>query len=325
MSSKQKERQHVVCRAVLVTIEQLEQRRLLTSCDVVFDILTVSGDDSVNNNMTISYSAGKVTVTDSAASTTNCADKLDIGRIIVYGGSGPSATSTGADTVTVASSIPSSIATTLYGQDGNDTLKGGAGTNDLEGGDGADSLSGGDGNDTVSGDSVTTSEGADTLKGGDGTDFADYSLRTDNLIITMNDGSANDGASGENDWVEDTIENVTTGTGNDNVTGNSAANTIHGGMGRDSLSGGSGEDWLYADSISGASGGEILSGGDDADHMYGAEGDDTLTGGAGADEMHGGDGNDVFHSKNDGSVDTVRGENGTDDVTDTDAGDDVLT
>jgi hypothetical protein len=86
MSSKEKRRQRAVRPAVLITIERLEQRRLLTTCSFSDNVLDVLGDDSVNNNMTISYSGGLVTVTDSAASTTNCANKSDVLTINVYGG-----------------------------------------------------------------------------------------------------------------------------------------------------------------------------------------------------------------------------------------------
>ena len=68
----------------------------------------------------------------------------------------------------------------LLGSNANDLLSGGAGRDKLMGEGGDDVLVGGDGNDGLSGGS-----GADHLTGGRGTDTADYSDRSDNLLINI--------------------------------------------------------------------------------------------------------------------------------------------
>ena len=99
----------------------------------------------------------------------------------------------GNDRVTIDTSVPDTIPTTLTGSDGNDTLVGGngrdkldggkgndvldgnAGVDDLHGGDGNDSLMGGDGNDSLQGengnDTLHGENGNDMLKGGNGNDM----------------------------------------------------------------------------------------------------------------------------------------------------------
>ena len=153
---------------------------------------------------------------------------------------------------------------TLSGGDGNDTLLGGDGNDLLQGGAGNDLLNGG--------------AGADTFSGGSGTDTADFSDRTDNLTITL-DNIANDGSPGEHDNVEADVENVIGGSGNDFLQGNPSNNDLIGGAGNDTIWGGSGND--------------------------------TLEGDAGHDQMFGQDGNDLLLGK-DGQVDTLDGGDGTD-------------
>src|SRR5438128_1538632 len=164
-------------RAAFATIEQLEQRRLLTDCVLnTSSPMEVDGNDNIDNVIVITYDSGTgtVTVTDSAASTSNCANR-SVASIIVYGGHNQSATSTGADTIdasalTTASGIP----VTLVGQDGNDTLKGGDNGDSLDGGDGTDSILGNGGNDTLTGDAdndtILGGTGADSILGGGGAD-----------------------------------------------------------------------------------------------------------------------------------------------------------
>src|SRR5207248_9119386 len=149
----------------------------------------------------------------------------------------------------------------------NDTLKGGSASDWLFGNTGDDTLDGG--------------LGADLLSGGDGNDLADYSSRTNAVTISL-DGKPGDGEAGENDNVSSSIENVTTGSGNDAITGSAFANTLSGGPGNDTIAG--------------------------------AGGDDTLDGGLGQDSLDGGDGNDRLASR-DTALDAVVCGAGTDSVT----------
>ena len=117
----------------------------------------------------------------------------------------------------------------LNGGDGNDSLIGGSGNDTLHGGSGNDTLDGG--------------LGADDLFGDGGSDTADYSHRTENLRLTL-DNVANDGASGEGDNIHADIETILGGSGNDFIQGNPFANKLVGNAGNDTLFGGAGNDTL---------------------------------------------------------------------------------
>jgi Ca2+-binding RTX toxin-like protein len=85
-----------------------------------------------------------------------------------------------------------------------------------------------------------------------------------------------------------TIENATSGSGNDKLIGNDAANILDAGAGNDLLDGGAGNDTLL--------------GGAGTDTLTGGAGFDTLNGGAGADTMSGGASNDTYHVDNAGDI-----------------------
>lgn len=108
----------------------------------------------------------------------------------------------------------------------------------------------------------------------------DYSARTAVLTVTMADGTANDGLSGEADNIGADIENLDCGTGNDIITGNDLANVINGGAGDDTISGGAGND--------------TLSGNADDDTLNGEAGDDYVDGDADVNTIDcGGQGGDI--------------------------------
>lgn len=218
----------------------------------------------------------------------------------------------------------------ITGGAGRDSIDGGAGDDVIHGGGGSDKLNGGDGNNQLFGDagndSLTGGLGADNFDGGDGLDTADYSTRTHNISVTIDD-VANDGelinktgtklvggvqtvftlAVSEGDNVHLNVENVTTGSGNDSIIGNVAnvANKFIGGAGNDKLRGRAGNDTLL-----GGDGNDILVGAGQNDLLSGQAGDDQIFGGAGADDIRGGDGNDVI----DGGVgsDAILGNAGDD-------------
>ena len=165
----------------------------------------------------------------------------------IDGGEGDDTISGGALNDALSGGIGNDV---LRGEAGNDTLQGGPGNDFLDGGGGNDLLQGGIGNDTINGglgddeyrvDSFDGSDGADTFSGGPGFDTANYALRTCPLTITIGDGAANDGCSGEHDNIVD-AERFVGGSGNDHITGSNAPETIEGGLGNDFIDGGGGSD-----------------------------------------------------------------------------------
>jgi Ca2+-binding RTX toxin-like protein len=195
----------------------------------------------------------------------------------------------------------------LVGTAGDDDLTGGDGNNKLEGRDGDDTLHGGSGNDTLIGGT-----GDDVLDGDGGTDTASY-LGHPSAVTADLDGVQDDGAAGEDDWIQSTVENLAGSSHGDTLTGDGNANTIHGDAcsllcdgssgGDDTILGGSGDDYLYgwggddyahgqggADVISGSSGEDDLYGGSSADTISGGNNDDNLNGGSSYDALDGGSG-----------------------------------
>lgn len=128
-------------------------------------------------------------------------------------------------------------------------------------------LRGGEGNDTLTGGAK-----ADTFEGGNGTDTADYSIRSVNLNISL-DNIANDGAAGEGDNVKSDVENIKSGSGSDSIYGSSAANSLDAGAGADRVDADAGND-----TIRGGRGNDTLSGGAGNDQILGEEDHDTIYG-----------------------------------------------
>jgi uncharacterized repeat protein (TIGR01451 family) len=218
----------------------------------------------------------------------------------------------------------------------DDTLTGNAQANVLDGGDGDDDLNGG--------------LGTDTLIGGGGIDdTADYSNRVVSVLIAL-DGSPTSGQAGENDTIEDDVEDAVGGSGADTLVGNADDNFLDGGSGADTFTGGDGFDAvIYAtrvdsvtvtldsvandgstgegdnvgagmedavggngnDHFTGDAGDNLFFGGPGVDILDGAGGDDSLIGDADADELIGGVGFDLFDA-GDGN-DTVQSRDGLED------------
>jgi Ca2+-binding RTX toxin-like protein len=203
-------------------------------------------------------------------------------------------------------------ADTLNGTDLGDTLIGGAGSDILHGLAGDDTLDPGTGSD-------------DPITGGAGNDTVTYAGRTDNLFLSIDTLSTNDGAAGEQDRIGTDVENIVGGDGNDVITGNGAANALTGGAGNDAVTGNGGADVIDlgagANSAGGGAGNDTISGGDDGNVVSGGADDDTITTGAGADTINGDGGIDTVTAG--GGNDSVLGGDGAD-VLDAGAGNDTL-
>ncbi|MBB5223126.1 serralysin [Amaricoccus macauensis] len=137
----------------------------------------------------------------------------------------------------------------VQGGSGNDILIGDAANNALSGNNGNDLLAGRVGDDGLFGGS-----GNDTLDGGDGTDILSGGAGTDTIIYTSNTTPVSVNLASQSvtfpgqGWPAETlssIENATTGWGNDTLTGSNGANELHGMDGADRLVGGGGADKLF--------------------------------------------------------------------------------
>jgi Ca2+-binding RTX toxin-like protein len=190
----------------------------------------------------------------------------------------------------------------VYGNDGNDQLHGGAGNDHLDGGAGDDKLYGDAGNDRLLGDrgndkeyggsgndtfdqNTRIGDDSDLFVGGTGQDLVTYEKRTENLVLTNDDGIGDDGANSyffddihysrfsyEKDTISADVENLTGGSGQDLIGGNSDDNVINGGAGKSNeLFGGGGDDVIR--------GAGYLEGGSGRDRLYGAKGYDKLEAG----------------------------------------------
>jgi hypothetical protein len=126
----------------------------------------------------------------------------------------------------------------LFGSTGDDSVEGGSGDDRLYGHFGVDRLRGGPGRDFLQGGG-----GPDRLSGGPGSDLADYGQRISSVRVSIGRG-ANDGWSGEGDYVGRDVERVRGGHAGDTLIGNALANRLRGGGGDDALKGKRGNDRL---------------------------------------------------------------------------------
>jgi Ca2+-binding RTX toxin-like protein len=148
----------------------------------------------------------------------------------------------------------------VVGGSAGDVLQGDIGQNKLSGGPGNDSLDGG--------------AGADELIGNLGSDTADYSSRSNNVEVSLderaNDGEWTGSESVEDDNVRSDVENLVGGGGDDGFIGSAGDNVIRGGAGADVMWGEAGNDQLFGDA-----GRDYFRGGPGADVFRDSSGNDT--------------------------------------------------
>jgi Ca2+-binding RTX toxin-like protein len=108
-----------------------------------------------------------------------------------------------------------------------------------------ENITGGNGNDVLTGNFFANvldgGPGNDRLRGGGGIDTASYVGRAAAVGATL-DNLSNDGQVGETDNIEDDVENITGGNGNDILVGDNGNNRLDGGPGSNSLNGLGGTD-----------------------------------------------------------------------------------
>ncbi|MDX0112250.1 calcium-binding protein [Sinorhizobium meliloti] len=158
-----------------------------------------------------------------------------------------------------------------------------------------ENIVGGSGGDRIIGDAAANTFrgglGADVLDGGAGSDTADFSDKTQSVVLALN--GAADAVAAVGGTAEDTvrnIENVIGGSGNDQFTGDAAANTFRGGFGADLLDGGAGSDTAdYSDKTAPLV--VTLAGSNPATVFVGGVAEDILRN---IENVIGGSGNDLF-------------------------------
>ena len=198
-----------------------------------------------------------------------------IGAAVIYGGSGRDRVlgKGGNDTIyggegddglgNITSAQFGSVASGLFGGDGNDFIDGGSGRDLVSGDNGDDLLFGGLGNDTING-----GNGSDTIDGGEGNDIIDGGASTD--FIFGRDGN----------------DAIYASTGNDFAYGDGGSDFVFGDTGDDVVGGGDGND--------------DVRGGDGVDAVFGGQGNDYMIGGT---NIGAGDGfADYFYAFSDGVI-----------------------
>lgn len=222
--------------------------------------------------------------------------------VYIHGGSGDDVIDCAPFTATLVLSgdlgddtlIGGIAADTLKGDAGSDILQGGPGNDTLDGGLGDDQELGGDGNDRLM--QRQAGNGSDQLHGGDGLDTVTYASRIAGVTLVAGGGG------GSEDLVDDAIEFVIGGKGDDSFQFAAAAvgRTYSGGPGNDTLIGSA-----LADFMSGQAGDDTLTGNGGADRLDGGLGGDHLDGGAGKDTIYGGANNDTVADTADGIAERI--------------------
>lgn len=200
------------------------------------------------------------------------------------------------------------------GANGNDTIYGGTIANTLLGHLGNDSIEGMGGNDTLYGGQgiVDLVDGSDTIFGGDGLDLIYGNAGNDSLY----GGSDATDAAIENDTIYGGFgsDQLFGGAGDDQLYGGGAAgdprdpgDTIYGGQGADTIIGNGGDDVIYGGdgTVDTTDGNDVIYGGFGNDTIYGNAGDDVIWSNQGNDYIVGGGGRDYYVFYNDSGIDSI--------------------
>ena len=277
-------------------VSALEPRLMLYAFTLTNGTLRLTGDPT-SQNLDVILSGANIQATLTEGNTQIAQQQwtsASVTSMLIFLGAGD-------DRLTMSNAIKQPAA--IGGDLGNDTLTAGGGN---------DSIGGGVGNDIMDGQG-----GADSMFGNGGNDTIDYSRRTANLIVDIEDVSVRDGEVGENDDLYVDIRIILGGSGNDLIRGTTRSDfvmagngndTVYGGGEDDAIYGGGGEDLLYGDA-----GRDKIYGDTSNDRIFGGTGNDTIKGGQGRDRIYGQDGNDKLYD-NDTAIDIIDGGAGTDGI-----------
>lgn len=248
-----------------------------------FDILTVdlsSTFDSISLQFLTDVSAYSLLVTNPAGQWIGGSYYQGFEQILFIGGSGGDSLSFSSLAETVHGGLGGD---SIYGRDGDDRLYGDEGNDSLNGGAGADWLVGGAGDDNFETDGLdlifeNPGEGIDWV-GSTASLYLFANIENLYLYAEAGDGFA----------VGNELDNE--------IGGNLGANLLIGGAGNDLINGGF--EWMpqaedLGDSLFGQEGNDRLYGMAGIDYLVGGTGDDLLDGGEDADALYGEDGNDTL-------------------------------
>jgi Ca2+-binding RTX toxin-like protein len=256
--------------------------------NVADGILTVTGTSDADD-VTVRCEDGQLMVdqTEPSGEPTACAD---LRRILVFTGGG-------ADRVTLGdvtrSAFDRLVATSVSGQEADDTLIGSEIGDDLIGGGGVDSLRG-----RLGPDHLAPGPGGGEVIGGKGRDrvsvTGDGDWRVNDVRLRLEQAdevttirsievAAVDGGGSANVIAAGPF------TGNVRLDGRGGGDLLQSGDGNDRLVGGDGNDFLQSgpgkDELEGGPGDDVLRGESGNDELSGGAGDDTCRGGPGADSV----------------------------------------
>ena len=275
------------------TIESLEARSLLSaSLNSTTGVLTVVGT-SRDDSIAITVAAGKYKVTQNGKASYFAATKVK--SVVVKGGAGSDSIKLDATVKVNATLYANGVSATTPGiwTDFGDVLIGGAGNDRLVAGDGPQQrLYGALGNDTLdlrnqaeveahggNGNDKFVHIGSGLLYGEAGRDTADFSDKTDDLVIGNAAILQSQGHfQTDSDPILAGFENFNGGKGNDEIWGTDGDNVIHGNGGNDRIYGLKGRDAMF-----GEAGNDFSDARDDGSS-------DFVSGGTGFDkDVHGGE------------------------------------
>ena len=187
----------------------------------------------------------------------------------------------------------------LTGDDDDNTLIGFTGNDTLDGLDGDDELFGGVGDDLFL--FTEAAWGSDNVNEapGEGDDTMDFSAQTSDLTVTLGTITVNDGGFAQH--VDDNVENLILGPGDDDITfdaeGDVLPGTLDAGAGTDTLNYENYTSDVTVNLITGAA--TAINGGaagslSGVENVTGGDGDDTFTGDDNDNVLNGGNGDDTF-------------------------------
>ena len=261
----------LIASASRATVENLEQRKLLSSAYYQDGGITVEGNTYSANNIEVAVYGHSVKVDHNGAE--KWFNVSSVNKIKIKGGNL-------ADRLTIKDSV--NLPSKIYGYDGNDTLTGGSGHDKIDGGNGTDT--GRNGEEYISVENTDGNGGGGNGGGGGGGGNNGGTISYENGAVALRGLS-----SGTNNYTAKQYGNSVRVSVNDKVgwydTSSISGIKVYGGSGTDRFEADSN---VYEPVTFYGYGGN--------DYAKGGSANDTLDGGDGTDSLHGGNGTDTGYS-----------------------------